>query len=159
MLRAWVSPEGELHEVSDANIYSFCTVRGLHYQNMLDHMERATSDHKNGGWRLIERLRAIGHVNRPHEHVLAFGTPEAFHKDCLDSDDGRSVLKDPRNLGKLTAGSYKGGKPWNKWECRKLSVAALAIGELHLLLNFLLFVSSTLLTHLYVQHSLQTLRI
>ena len=51
MLRAWVSPEGELHEVSDADLYSFCTVRGLHYQNMLDHMERATSDHKNGGWR------------------------------------------------------------------------------------------------------------
>ena len=123
MSRAWVSPEGKLHDVTDEALYTFCSERGLHYENMLDHISRITSDQKNGGWRLIERLRAIGHVDRPLEHVLALGTPEAFHKDCLAATDGRAVLKDPKNLGKLTGGNYKGGKPWNRWECRQLTTA------------------------------------
>ena len=87
---------------------------------MLNHIATPTSDHKNGGWRLIERLRAIGHVDRPQVHVLAFGTLEAFHKSCLSSNDGRSVLKSRDNLGRLLNDRYKGeaGKPWNGWECR-----------------------------------------
>ena len=69
MSRAWVSPEGELHDLTDEELYSFSSQRGLHYENMLDHISRAKSDQKNGGWRLIERLRAIGHVDRPSEHA------------------------------------------------------------------------------------------
>lgn len=120
-----VSPKGELHDVSDDDLYSFCTDRGLHYGNMVDHIKRTGSDQKNDGWRLIERLRAIGHVDRPTEHVLALGTPEAFHMDCLKSNDGRAVLTDAKNLGKLTGSSYKGGKPWSwkHWECRQLTTA------------------------------------
>jgi hypothetical protein len=119
-----VSPIGEVHDVSDADLYTFCKTRRLHYENMINHIQTATSDQKNGGWRLIERLCAIGHVNRPHEHVLALGTPTSFHQDCMASNDGRTVLKDPKNLGKLIKGSYKGGgKPWHSWECRTLSTA------------------------------------
>ena len=125
MSRTWISPDGTPHDVADEALYQFCNVRGLHYENMLDHIATPTSDHKNGGWRLIERLRAIGHVDRPQVHVLAFGTLEAFHKSCMSSNDGRSVLKSRDNLGRLLNDRYKGqaGKPWNNWECRHLSTA------------------------------------
>lgn len=123
MERTWISPAGEVHQVCDASLYAFCTNRGLHYENMLDHIARSTSDQKNGGWRLIERLKAIGHVERPNEHVLVIGTVEDFHDDCLRAKDGRDVLKDRRNLAKLIGGHYKGGKPWKQWEHRHLSNA------------------------------------
>ena len=55
-MRTWVSPDGDAHDVSDEHLYKFCRARGLHYENMLDHIETATSNQKNGGWRLIERL-------------------------------------------------------------------------------------------------------
>ena len=91
---------------------------------MLDHIKNPASDWKNGGWRLIERLCAIGPVNRPHETVLALGTLEAFWKDCISSTDGRAVLKNRDNLGRLLKDRYNGGgKPWNKWQCRHLSTA------------------------------------
>ena len=90
---------------------------------MNEHIANDKSDQKNGGWRLIERLKCIGHVDRPHEHVPALGTPAAFHKDCLNSSDGRSVLKDDKSLGKLLLGTYNSGKPYNLWELREISVA------------------------------------
>lgn len=123
MPRTWVSPTGSVYDVSDGELRSFCTARGLHYDNMVQHMSHPTSEQKNNGWRLIERLRAIGHVDRPHEHVLALGTLEAFWKDCLSATDGRSVLKNRDNLGRLLRDAYKGGKPWNQWQCRHISTA------------------------------------
>lgn len=123
-MRTWVSPSGSVHDVSDDDLYRFCNDRRkLHYQNMVSHISKSSSDQKNGGWRLIERLRAIGHVDRPHQHVLALGTLEQFHKDCLAASDGRASLKSRDNLGKLLNGRYNGGKPWNGWECRHLSTA------------------------------------
>ena len=65
MMRTWVSPAGEVHDISDAGLYVFCKSRKLHYENMLDHIAKLTSDQKNGGWRLIERMKAISHVDRP----------------------------------------------------------------------------------------------
>ena len=123
MSRTWVSPAGKLFDVNDEDLYQFCKQRGLHYQNMRDHIVQETSDQKNGGWQLIERLRAIGHVSRPHEHVLAIGTVEAFHSDCLSSTDGRAVLKNRDSLVRLLGNRYKGGKPWSQWEHRQLSTA------------------------------------
>ena len=73
-MRTWVSPDGDAHDVSDEHLYKFCRARGLHYENMLDHIETATSKQKNGGWRLIERLEVIDHVKRPRDHVPALGT-------------------------------------------------------------------------------------
>ena len=122
-MRTWVSPSGELHDVADEELHTFCSARGLHYSNMKDHIASESSDQKNDGWRLIERLRCIGHVDRPREHVLALGTLESFHRDCLASKDGRNVLKNRDNLGRLLRNRYNGGKPWNKWECRHLSLA------------------------------------
>eukprot|EP00322_Chrysochromulina_rotalis_P021077 CAMPEP_0115882654 /NCGR_PEP_ID=MMETSP0287-20121206/29119_1 /TAXON_ID=412157 /ORGANISM="Chrysochromulina rotalis, Strain UIO044" /LENGTH=198 /DNA_ID=CAMNT_0003338745 /DNA_START=94 /DNA_END=687 /DNA_ORIENTATION=- len=90
---------------------------------MVDHVSRPTSDQKNDGWRLVERLKAIGHVDRPSEHVLALGTLDAFYDDCQSSTDGQNVLKSRANLTKLVGGYYKGGKPWKKWETRQLSTA------------------------------------
>jgi hypothetical protein len=104
-------------------LFQFCSARKLHYDNMVDHVSRPTSDQKNGGWRLVERLRAIGHVDRPTEHILALGTLEDFHKHCQSSTDGRAVLKSRSNLTKLVGGYYKGGKPWNGWETRSLTTA------------------------------------
>ena len=121
LVRTWVSPDGSVYNVAGADLYIFCQEKNINYENMLDHIERETSDQKNGGWRLIERLRAIGHISRPDNHVLALGTIEEFYKECLTSDDGRAVLKNRDNLGRLLGGKSKGGKPWNGWECRKLS--------------------------------------
>ena len=121
--RTWISPDGDPHDVSDEHLYQFCRARGLHYENMLDHITTATSDHKNDGWRLIERLQAIGHVKRPRDHVPALGTLDSFHKSCLSSSDGRAVLTNKNTLGKLLAGTYNGGKPWKQWEKRILSTA------------------------------------
>ena len=45
----------------------------------------------------------------PIAHGSFLGTPEAFHKDCLSSSDGRSVRKNYKSLGKLLAGTYNGG--------------------------------------------------
>ena len=101
MIYTWVNKHGEVFDVSKEDLYDFCKDRELHYENMLGHIALQTSDQKNSGWRLIERLRAIGHVNRPHEHVLALGTIAHFHADCLASTDGRNVLTDRKNLGKL----------------------------------------------------------
>ena len=123
MVRTWISPTGEYFDVPDDELYTFCKQRGLHYENMLNHIEKQSSDQKNEGWRLIERLRAIGHVNRPRDHVLALGTLAAFHADCLASRDGRAVLTSRDNLGRLLKNRYKGGKPWNQWECRHLTSA------------------------------------
>ena len=123
MERTWVSPTGDVHVVADAALYQFCSSRGLHYDNMVVHIQNPKSDQKNGGWRLLERLRAIGHVDRPTEHILALGTLEDFHQECLSSTDGRAVLKSRTNLPKLLGGYYNGGKPWNKWETRVLSTA------------------------------------
>jgi hypothetical protein len=33
MKRTWISPVGEVHDVSDADLYAFCNQRGLHYDN------------------------------------------------------------------------------------------------------------------------------
>ena len=118
-----MSPNGELHDVEDAHLSAFCRERGLHYPNMLNHINTASSDQKNGGWRLIDRLRAIGHVDKPHQHVLALGSLEAFYADCQSSDDGRGVLKNRDNLGRLLKDRYNGGKPWLNWQCRHLSTA------------------------------------
>ena len=101
MMRTWVSPTGVMHDVSDADLYEFCMARRLHYQNMVEHVQHSTSDQKNFGWRLIERLRAIGHVDRRHEHVPALGTLEMFYKDCCSATDGREVLRNRDNLGRL----------------------------------------------------------
>ena len=87
MWRTWVSPEGKIHRISDDQLYRFCVDNGLHLGNMLSHINNETSDQKNGGWRLIERLRAIGHVQRPLEHVLALGTIEDFYNECKSSTD------------------------------------------------------------------------
>jgi hypothetical protein len=54
MERTWISPTGEVHVVADADLYQFCTARKLHYDNMVDHVNRPTSDQKNDGWRLVE---------------------------------------------------------------------------------------------------------
>lgn len=122
--RAWISPKGEVLDVADEELWKFCATRGLHYCNMLEHIHDAGSDHKNNGWRLIERLRFIGHVDHPHAHVPALGTLDAFHQSCLSATDGRSVLRDKTTLGKLLAGTYNGGgKAWKKWELRHLSTA------------------------------------
>ncbi len=124
MSRTWVSPTGTLHDVTDEELHHFCKLKRIHYSNMVTHVADPSSDQKNGGWRLIERLRAIGHVDRPHVHVLALGTLEAFWKDCLSSDDGRHVLKNRDNLGRLLKDRYNGGgKAWLKWQCRHLSTA------------------------------------
>ena len=124
MSRTWVSPTGALHDLTDEELWQFCKLRKLHYANMMSHVQDIASDQKNGGWRLIERLRAIGHVDRPHVHVLAVGTLEAFHKECLSSDDGRAMLKSRDNLGRLLKDKYNGGgKAWLKWQCRHLSTA------------------------------------
>ena len=121
-MRTWVSPDGELHDVSDSELCRFCTEHGLHYSNMLDHIG-SRSDQKNSGWRLIERLRCIGRVDRPHEHVPALGTLDSFHKQCLSSSDGRDVLKNKTTLSNLISGTYNGGgKAWKKWELRHLTV-------------------------------------
>ena len=92
MMRTWVSPNGAVHQVSDDSLAEFCRQHQLHHSNMLAHISNPASDQKNGGWRLIERLRAIGHVDRPHEHVLALGTLDSFHKECLQSSDGPPSL-------------------------------------------------------------------
>ena len=70
----------------------------------------------------MERLHAIGHVDRPNEHVLALGTTKDFYKNCQTSTDGRAVLKSAINLTKLVNGYYRGGgKSWNEWESRNLT--------------------------------------
>jgi len=120
---AWVSPDGTIHDVDDEQLYEFCKSRQLHYPNMLDHKQNPESDHKNGGWRLIERLRFIGHIHRPNEHIPALGTFDAFYNECLRSKDGRHVLTDKSTLSKLLNGTYQGGKPYKKvWQTRYLSV-------------------------------------
>jgi hypothetical protein len=123
VVRAWVSPAGELFDIADEDLYAFCTARGLTHRNWLEHISSPTSDQKDEGWRLIERLRCIGHVNSPQEHVPALSTLESFHKSCMSSSDGRNVLKHKPTLGLLLAGTYNSGKPWKKWELRVLSVA------------------------------------
>jgi len=123
MVRTWVSPLGKVYDVSDDELYNFCAHHKLHYQNMVSHINTRTSDHKNGGWRLIDRVRAIGHVDRPREHVLALGTLEDFHRNCLASSDGRAALKNRDSLARLLKNKYNGGKPWLEWECRFLSTA------------------------------------
>ena len=70
-MRTWVSPDGELYDVPDEDLYTFCDGRGLHYKNMVHHIANVRSKQKNDGWRLIERVRFIGHVDRPDEHVPA----------------------------------------------------------------------------------------
>jgi hypothetical protein len=124
-VRTWVSPTGALHDVHDDHLYAFCKPRGLHDSNMRDHIANPKSKQKNDGWRLLERLSCISHVDRPNTIVPALGTLESFHEECMSATDGRSVLNDPVNLRKLLGGYYKGGgKPWNKWKLRDdLSVA------------------------------------
>ena len=62
--RTWVSPEGSLFDIADEQLYAFCTSRGLHCPNMIEHMDNVGSKQKNGGWRLLERLCFISHVDR-----------------------------------------------------------------------------------------------
>lgn len=121
--RTWVSPTGELHDVADDELYRFCTAHQLTFRNMLDHIDSASSDQKNGGWRLLDRLRFIGHVNLPDENVPALGTLDAFYDSCKRAADGRNVLDKKNTLGKLLAGTYNGGKPWKCWQLRHLNAA------------------------------------
>ena len=96
----------------------------MHHGNMLHHIASASSDQKNGGWRLMERLKFIRLASQPHIVVAAVGTLDAFHRECLAARDGRAKLKDKGTLGKLLAGKYKGGgKPWLGWELCQLSAA------------------------------------
>ena len=59
--RTWVSPEGSVFDIEDEQLYAFCTSRGLHCPNMIEHMDNVGSKQKNGGWRLLERRR-LKHV-------------------------------------------------------------------------------------------------
>ena len=118
----WVSPAGKLYDVPRKELGRFCKARELHHKNMVAHIDDPHSDQKNGGWRLVERMRAIGHVSRPTDTRPAIGTLDAFHAACLASTDGRAMLKDKETLGKLLAGTYNNGKPWKKWERRELTV-------------------------------------
>ena len=122
-VRTWVSPVGDVHDVSDDELYDFCTRRELHYQNMVAHIKKSTSDQKNNGWRLIDRLRCIGPVKLPLVNVPALGTLDSFHKSCLSADDGRQELRDKGTLGKLLSGTYAGANGWKGWERRILSSA------------------------------------
>jgi hypothetical protein len=126
-MQEWVSPTGVPHDIADEELSAFCKRQTpkLKYGNMKHHVDSARSDQKENGWRLVERLRAIGHIDRPDEHVLALGTLDMFHQDCLASSDGRNVLKNRDSLRKLLAGTYNGGGgvPWLGWELRALSVA------------------------------------
>ena len=122
-MRTWVSPRGEYHEVSDEGLAAFCRVNGnMHHGNMLAHISLASSDQKNDGWRLIERLRCIRLRDRPSVLVPALGSLESFHAECLSATDGRKKMKDKGTLGKLLAGTYRGGgKGWHGWELCQLS--------------------------------------
>ena len=45
-----------------------------------------------------------------------------FYNDCCSATDGRQVLRNRDNLGRLLKDKYTGGgKSWNQWECRVLS--------------------------------------
>ena len=41
--RTWVSPAGDVYDVSDDNLYVFCISKGLHYSNMVMHARRKTT--------------------------------------------------------------------------------------------------------------------
>ena len=55
VMRTWVNPDGVPHDVSDEELWDFCTQLGLHYSNMVYHIATPTSDQRDE-WRLIERL-------------------------------------------------------------------------------------------------------
>ena len=124
-MRTWVSPVGKFYDVSDENLAAFCRANGrIHHGNMLDHIASASSDQKNNGWRLMERMKCIRLAAKPNFVVPAVGTLDAFHRECLAARDGRANMKDKGTLGKLLAGTYKGGgKPWHGFELCQLSAA------------------------------------
>lgn len=123
----WVDPHGYPHEVADAKFRKFCADRGLHYDNLIEHTKKLTSDQKCNGWRLIDRLRHIGPVGQPDVIVPAIGTIEYFWQACCAATDGRQCLKDRSNFVKLmggdvqSAGKYNKGQPYCGWERRQLS--------------------------------------
>ena len=123
----WVDPHGYPHEVADAKFRKFCADWGLHYDNLIEHTKKLTSDQKCNGWRLIDRLRHIGPVGQPDVIVPAIGTIEYFWQACCAATDGRQCLKDRSNFVKLmggdvqSAGKYNKGQPYCGWERRQLS--------------------------------------
>lgn len=121
----WVDPNGGVYQIEPDQLGDFCRRRKLNASNMQDHVAKPSSDQKNGGWRLVERLRWIQSVAKPTLIVPALGTLHAFHANCLHANDGRENLVDRDNLRKLLAGSYGrggGGKPYNGW--RKIVLPA-----------------------------------
>ena len=123
----WCDPDGRPHEVARDGLWRFCKDHGLNFGNMVNHIDTPSSDQKNGGWRLVDRLRVIGPVDQPTVMVPVLGAPKSFFTSCLTAMDGREKMTSKENLNKLLAGpvdgrgNYKGGKPYQGYERRTLS--------------------------------------
>jgi hypothetical protein len=123
-MQTWIDPTGEDHDVHQDRLRAFCNARReLNASNMVDHVTNVNSDQKCGGWRLIERLWWIYHVDQPDCLVPALGTLDAFFLDCKNARDGRAVLTSRESLRKMLGGTYNGGKPYQGWQRKKLDKA------------------------------------
>jgi len=154
-MQRWVDPKGKPFHVAADELREFCTRRGLNASNMEEHVKRPASDQKNGGYRLISRLRFIQSEEDPTLIVPALGTLDAFYNDCMDAHDGREKLVNPDNLRKLLAGSYNGGgKPYNGWKKTTMTVDE---AECLLLERYEKMVSSASFPHRSSAHCLTNL--
>ena len=118
----WVDPNGHPHHIHRSELRAFANGReGLVASNLENHIANPRSDQKCGGWRLLDRMWHIYHVDAPKVLVPVIGTLDQFFASCQSASDGREVLTSRESLRKLLSGTYNGGKPYNKWQRCKLA--------------------------------------
>ena len=117
--------EDGLHDVDSYGVRSWGFARGLNGNNLQQHVVDPVSDHKCGGWRLVERVRWLQHIKHEDWLIPAVGTMDMFMASCARSADDRGKLANKRNVLLLLSegGKYVHGKPYTVWRLKKLTVA------------------------------------
>jgi hypothetical protein len=113
-----VDPFGNVHSVQRRELRRFCETRGLHASNMESHVLDPDSDQKNGGWRLLGRLKWL-RFGDSLKLLPAVGTIDNFFTSCSEASDERARLKSRNCVRMLLSGAppgaYKNGKSYGGW--------------------------------------------
>ena len=112
--------EDGVHEVQGGDVRRWARSLGLHESNMDEHVVSSSSDHKCDGWRLIERLRWVQHVEHNEWLLPALGTAESFVASCTRATDDRRKIANQKATRMLLGayGKYTNGKPYCCWRLK-----------------------------------------